>query len=167
MANVSDPGSAAPPRDSPSEAPNSSESPEQAFASLHQRLDEFGDYLAYYLITRLDALKFAVKRRLLTGALGLIAVLAAAGTIITAVCLLCEGISDGLSVLFGHRWLGEIVTGVLLLGGVAIAGWISVERLVHGPHLRTVKRYEELRRRQRERYGRDVKDRAHEEADHG
>jgi len=163
-----DPASPTPPETDQAEAqPEQGKSPEEVFASLRERFDEFVDYAVYYLITRLDALKFAIKRRIFTASLIAVAVLAGAGAIITALVLLAEGVCDGLSDLLGHRWAGELVTGALLLGIVAIVGVKAVNRFITGPHLRTVRQYEELRRRQRERRGRDVTDRAREGESHG
>jgi hypothetical protein len=168
MATTPDPASsAAPENDRSQDSKSRVESPEEASAALHERLDEFVDYAVYYLLTRLDALKFAIKRRILSASIVLIAVLAAAGIIVTAVVLLCEGICDALTDLLGHRWAGELVTGVLFLATVGILGSIAVKRLISGPHQRTVLQYEELRRRQRARYGRDVNQRAREDDGHG
>ena len=119
------------------------------------------------LLCQLDALNFAIKRRILTASIMAVTVLAAAGAIVTAVVLLCEGICDGLSSLLGHRWAGELVTSLLLLGLVVVAGAIAVNKLFIGPHKKIVDRYEKLRRRQRERHGRDVRDRAREEKTRG
>jgi len=168
MAKSPEPASSAPPDDGPVKAPGERpDSPEEAFASLRGRLDEFVDYAVYYLICQLDSLKFAIKRRILTASIMAVTVLAAAGAIVTAVVLLCEGICDGLSSLLGHRWAGELVTSLLLLGLVAVAGAIAVNRLFIGPHQELVDTYKERRRRQRQRHGHDVRDRARKDKTHG
>jgi hypothetical protein len=168
MAKSRDPGKRAPPEDDRVRSgPDPKDSPEEAFASLRGRVDEFVDYAVYYLICQLDALKFAIKRRILTASIMAVTVLAAAGAIVTAVVLLCEGICDALSSLLGHRWAGELVTSLLLLGLVAVAGAIAVNKIFIGPHQKMVDRYEEMRRRQRDRHGRDVHDRAGEDRTHG
>lgn len=160
MAIQSDPPDASPDSDRAKPSPGPTDSPEAAFQRIHKHLDEFADYLLYYLLARFEAFKFAIKRRILMASIVAVAVLAAAGMIITAVFLLCQGISDGLSDLFHHRWAGELATGVLLLGGVSLCGFLAVNHLINGPHRATVRRYEELRRRQRRRHGHDVKERA-------
>ena len=143
--------------------PDPADSPDEAFASLHNRFDEFVDYAIYYLISRLDALRYAFKRRILIASIMAVTVFAAAGAIVTAVVLLCEGICDALSAMLGHRWAGELVTSLLLLGLVAVAGSIAINRLFIGPYHKLVDRYDELRRRQRQRHGRDVRDRARDD----
>ncbi|MGD0388739.1 MAG: hypothetical protein ABSC42_07275 [Tepidisphaeraceae bacterium] len=156
----SDRANSAPPENDPaesrSESPEPDASAEEASTSLRSRLEELADYFAYYLASRIDALKLAVKRRIIFGVMVAVAALAGAGAIVTAVVLLCEGICDGLSVFLGHRWAGELATGVLLLGALALIGYLILSRLIRQSRRRTIGKYEEFRARQRERYGRDV-----------
>jgi len=156
-------GGSQPDQSPPSDAP----SPEEIFASLRSRVEEFSDYAVYYLLSKIDAIKFAIARRIMVASFIAIGVLAAAGAIVTAVVLVCEGICDGLSELLGRRWAGELATGAVLLGGVVVLGWIAVRKFAGRPHLSSVKRFEYLRRRQKERRGRDVDDRNAEEVYHG
>jgi hypothetical protein len=144
------------PSDSPAECPEPAAPTDEAFASMRSRLEEVADYFAYYLDSRIDALKLAVKRRIILGVMVAVAALAGTGAIVTAVVLLCEGICDGLSVLLGRRWAGELATGVLLLGALALVGYLILSRLIRQSRRRTIGKYEAYRARQRERYGRDV-----------
>jgi len=171
----SDHANSAPPENDPAESPSDSpaESPEpdpatdEAFASLRNRLEELADYFAYYLTSRIDAIKLSIRWRIIWGSLMGVAVLAGAGAIVMAVVLLCEGISDGLSVILGRRWAGELATGVLLLGFVALVGYLIVRRLIRQSRRRTLGKYEAYRARQRDRYGRDVADQGGDGEDHG
>jgi hypothetical protein len=173
MATTPDPASASSPEDEedvasePNRSSPGAHSPEEIFASLRSRVEEFADYAVYYLLSKIDAIKFAIEWRIMVGSFVAIGVLAAAGAIVTAVVLVCEGICDGLSELLGHRWAGELVTGAVLLGGVAVIGWIAVAKFAGRPHLSSVKRFEFLRRRQKDRRGRDVTDRNAEEVFRG
>ncbi|MGD0139743.1 MAG: hypothetical protein ABSD28_12770 [Tepidisphaeraceae bacterium] len=142
--------------ESPAECPEPAAPTDEAFASLRNRLEELADYFAYYLSSRIDALKLAVKRRIILGVMVAVAVLAGAGAIVMAVVLLCEGICDGLSVILGHRWAGELATGVLLLGALALVAYLMLSRLIRQSRLRTIGKYEAFRARQRDRFGRDV-----------
>jgi len=148
-------------------SPSGAPSPEEIFASLRSRTEELADYAVYYLLSKIDAIKFAIARRIMVGSIIAIAVLAAAGAIVTAVVLVCEGICDGLSELLGRRWAGELATGAVLLGGVAVLGLIAMRKFAGRPHLSSVKRFEFLRRRQKDRRGRDVTDRNAEEVIRG
>jgi hypothetical protein len=123
---------------------------------MRDRISELVDYFLYYISARIDTLKFAVKKRIFTASWIAIGVLAGAGAIITAVVLLCEGVCDGLSVLFGHRWAGELATGVLLLGGVAGIGYGIVWQLIRSSHLKSMAKYEGMRKKEREKFGRDT-----------
>jgi hypothetical protein len=127
---------------------------------MRDRISEVVDYFLYYISARIDSLKFAFKRRVFIASWIAIAVLAAAGAIITGVVLLCEGICDGLSVLFGHRWAGELTTGVLLLGVVAVGGFGAVGHLIRRSHLKSMAKYEAMSKKERERFGRDATGRA-------
>ena len=147
---------------SESESRQQPQSPEESLKMLGKRAGELFEFAAYYFATRVDAFKVAIKRRIVTASIISVAVLAAAGAIVTATALLCEGICDALTELFGRRWAGELATGVLLLGLVGITAFFGINRIIKESHLRTTLRYEAWRRKQRERYGRDVDDRAKE-----
>ncbi len=155
------------PAESPTESPEPAAPEDEAFASLRTRLEELADYVAYYLSSRIDALRMSIRWRIIWGWLIGVAVLAGAGAIVTAVALLCEGICDGLSELLGRRWAGELATGVLLLGIVALVGYLIVSRLVRRAHRRITNKYEAFRARQRERYGRDVTSHGGDGESHG
>ncbi|MGA2442372.1 MAG: hypothetical protein ABSH08_15570, partial [Tepidisphaeraceae bacterium] len=64
--------------ESPAECPEPAAPTDEAFASLRNRLEELADYFAYYLSSRIDALKLAVKRRIILGVMVAVAVLAGA-----------------------------------------------------------------------------------------
>ncbi len=134
---------------------------------IRQRISELIDYFFYYISARIDTLKFAVKRRIFIASWIAIAVLAGAGAIITAVALLCEGVCDGLSVLFGHRWAGELATGTMLILVVAGGGYGAVWYLIRQSHLKSMAKYEAMRRKEREQFGRDATERAHNGDRHG
>ncbi len=134
---------------------------------MRDRISELVDYFLYYISARIDTLKFAIKKRIFTASWIAIAVLAGAGAIITGVVLLCEGICDSLSVLFGHRWAGELATGALLLGVVAGGGFIAVRHLIQQSYLKSLGKYEAMRKKERERFGRDAAARTAERANHG
>jgi hypothetical protein len=123
---------------------------------IRQRISELIDYFFYYISARIDTLKFAVKRRIFIASWIAIAVLAGAGAIITAVALLCEGVCDGLSVLFGHRWAGELATGAMLILVVAGGGYGAIWYLIRRSHLKSMAKYEAMRRKEREQFGRDA-----------
>lgn len=157
MATTPDPARhSAPESDQAQESASRQRSPEEAFASLRTRIEELIDYSIFYATSRWDALKLRIKRRIFIASMLAVSVLAAAGAIVTAVVLLAEGICDAFTVLLGHRWMGEVVTALFLLGLVAGSALFGVTRLSTKSHQRAVKKYDDLRRHQRERRGHDV-----------
>jgi|HubBroStandDraft_1064217.scaffolds.fasta_scaffold401231_2 hypothetical protein len=135
---------------------------EDVIHSLHVRFGELFDFAVYYLVSRIDAAKLYVKRKILWLSVIALAVLACAGATVTAVVLLCAGIADGLSELFGHRWAGELATGIILLGATAGAGSLLMNRLVGQSHQERIAKFEAMRARHRRRHGRDIADVARE-----
>jgi hypothetical protein len=91
-----------------------------------------------------------------------VGVLAVAGMVVTAIVLICDGICDGLSLLFHHRWIGELVTGVLVLLIVVAVGWLGLRQVFALSHAKTSAKYDALRQRQRADFGQDVAQRADE-----
>jgi hypothetical protein len=152
-----DPAHSAPPDpDQATEAHDQPRSPDEAFTFLRERFEQLVDYASYYLAARRDALKIAATRGILLAVGGILALVILAAVIATSAVLICVGISDGLSVLFGHQWIGELLTGLLIITVIAGSALI-VMKVISGRSLRmTVEKYEKLRRLQRERYGRDV-----------
>lgn len=159
------PESTAPPQANPPD--RDQRTTEEVFQTLHLQFRELLDYLVYYIASRIDAVKFYIKRRILWMAMVALGVLAGAGAIVTAVVLLCEGIADSLSALFGRRWAGELATGVLLLGATVIIGYFALNNLISQSHRERVAKFEEFRARHRQRYGHDVADRAHQHGEGG
>jgi hypothetical protein len=146
------------PKDQASERARGESSPPDPLADMRARISEVVEFFLYYISARIDTLKYAIKKRIFVASWIAISVLAAAGAIITAVVLLCEGICDGLSVLFGHRWAGELATGVLLLAVVFAGGFGAVNHLIQRSQRKSIAKYEA--RRRKERYARDAADQA-------
>ena len=85
--------------------------------------------------------------------------------IATAAGLMIVGIAEGLGRLFGDRyWLGDLVTGLLVLSVIGGAAWFMMKKLTGSWRSQTVKKYEQRKQTQRVRFGHDVKDRATEGA---
>jgi hypothetical protein len=133
---------------------------EDVIRTLYLRLGELFDYAAYYLLTRIDAGKHYLKRKILWLSIVALTVLACAGATVTAVVLLCAGVADGLSDLLGHRWAGELLTGVLLLAVTAGAGYWLMNHLVGQSKRERMMKFEKMRARHRQRYGHDIADAA-------
>jgi hypothetical protein len=152
---VSEPES--PQTEGPSAAPSQENRPQpHPLEELRDSVAELLDYLQYYISARIDSAKYAIRRRILVGSMIAVAVLAGAGVIVTSVVLVCEGICDGLSVLLGHRWAGELVTGFLFLAVAGGGAYIALSRMIGSSHRRIIAKYEAMQEQQRQRFGRDV-----------
>jgi hypothetical protein len=130
-------------------------------ATLRRALAELQDYVAYYLAARADALKLQVRTILIYVALGLVAGLAGAGALITAMVLTLNGVANGLALLLGgHIWAGQLIAGlgVLILAAVTIV--FGLRYLTNSSRGRTMKKYEHWRTDQRAQFGHDVVQRA-------
>lgn len=150
----------------PPDEPNGRGAPaswREVLASMVERLGEIRDYVGYYAETKSDGVKQQAIWAGIYAALGILAGLIGAAVLVTATVLLVNGIAGGLAALFGHReWLGQLVTGLLLLGlfaGGAVVG-LKVLRASFKKKLRA--KYEQRHQEQRGRFGADVPQRARE-----
>jgi hypothetical protein len=130
--------------------------PGESLHAAQRKFEELFQYVLYYLTAKADVLKVQMIRRLVVLATLAVAGLAVAVAIVTAVVLLCLGISDGFAALFGHRWIGELVTALLLLGIVVVASAVIIKSVFGSMHRQTVMRYEAMRRKQQRMHHRDV-----------
>lgn len=130
-------------------------------APLRIYLAELQDYAAYYLAARADALKLQARTILTYGVLGLMAGMAAAAGLITAVVLALGGIANGLGQLMGGRiWAGQLITGLGVLIIAAATVVIGLRSVTNSSRRRTMAKYEHWRNQQRAQFGHDVVGRA-------
>jgi hypothetical protein len=116
--------------------------------SLRHHIDELVAGIQIYIQSQIDLVKLTIRRGVVLTAIFIVTVLGAASVFVTAVVLLCMGISDVISELTGHRWIGEIGTGVLVVGGGALAAAITVKIRDRRAHRRTLEKYETLNRQE-------------------
>lgn len=76
--------------------------------------------LSRYVALQRDHLKSQVRRGVLIGVAGCVGLVVLLAAMFDAVLLTLQGIAGGLADLFGGRvWVGNLTTGLLLLGGFA------------------------------------------------
>jgi hypothetical protein len=120
-------------------------------------LTELQNYAAYYLSARADALKLQARSIAIYAVLGLLAALAGAAGLITAVVLTLDGMANGLGYLMGGRiWAGQLVTGLGILVVAAATVVIAMRYLTNSSRKRTMAKYEHWRNDQRAQFGHDV-----------
>jgi hypothetical protein len=126
---------------------------------------ELKEYATLYLMARVDGVKRTLRNIGLYAALGVVGLIVGGAMLATAAAMIVIAIGQVLGILFGGRiWLGYLVTGVLILTAVGIAAWIVMKKLTDSWRSKTMAKYEQLKQSQRERFGRDVSERARAEA---
>ena len=138
-------------------------SPKDVMASILERVGEIREYVSYYAETKTDGFKQSATWAGIYAALGVLGGLIGAAVLITATVLLVNGIAGALAALFNHtEWLGQLVTGLLLLGLFA-GGVVFGLKALRGSFKKKLRaKYEQRHQEQRARFGADVPQRARE-----
>jgi uncharacterized membrane protein YidH (DUF202 family) len=116
-------------------------------------------YLAHYFAARSDAVKARLQTAALRAGLLLGAAATAIALVVIGVVFVALGVAHGLNVLFGTQWAGELVTGLLLLVGLASGVWASLHFLRVRSRKRIRREYERRREHERRTVGKDVAER--------
>jgi hypothetical protein len=105
---------------------------------------------------RLDALKASARKIAILAVAGILAVFVLIGVVVAAAVLLCQGIAHGLaSLLGGQLWLGELLTGLLIIFGGAAGGFIGAKYMLKAWHRQSVKKFEKQKADFKARFGHD------------
>jgi uncharacterized membrane protein len=124
---------------------------------LFKHLAEVREYALLYLESRKDQIRVRIQKGILFAGLGLVALAVAATALIVSVVLLIGGIAGGVAWLLGARpWLGQLITGTVVLGGTALGMWLLARRLTAASRRHLTEKYERKRRELRERFGRQA-----------
>jgi hypothetical protein len=133
----------------------------EAFHRIKDDAAELKEYAGYYLSAKIDGFRRTLRNLGLYAALGVLGLIAGGAIIATAAGLLIVGFARGLGALFGGMyWLGDIVAGIVVLAIIAGAVWFMMNKLTGVWKSQTVKKYEQRKQSQRERFGHDIDDRA-------
>jgi hypothetical protein len=133
------------------------ETPSEAFHAAKRSFEELQEYVGYYISAKVDALKVAATNAAIMAVLGIVAGLAGAALVVTAVVYLVRGIAEALTALFGgHAWIGDLVTAIILLGAVVGSLMFVMKKMTHSSRERTLKKYAARQQQQRARFGEDV-----------
>jgi hypothetical protein len=140
--------------------------PTAPLADAAANLREIPDYLEYWLTAKLNQLRLWTRKVRRAVYLSFLSLVAVATGVAAGVFLLCRGVSDAISVLVGRRWLGDLLTGLLLLAVLAVAVPFAMARSARISRLKTFAAYEYRRRRHREKHGTDVHERSQKKSNH-
>lgn len=124
---------------------------------LVKQLHELEEYASYYVAAKTDSARLSLRNAVLRMSFAVLGFVVIAGLIITGAWFVLEGTAEGVSALFGGRlWVGNIVTGALLLVGMGLALYCAVAIRRTASRKRVVRKYEQRQARQRARFGRSA-----------
>lgn len=118
-------------------------------ANLRRQIGEF-------LAIQGDRAKLKVRRTLLHALLGCLAGIVGLTVLIAAAVVFVLGVSDGLAVLLGNVWAGELATGGGLLILCALAIWAGARSLIRASLRRTIEKYECRRKKEHNHMAREA-----------
>jgi hypothetical protein len=136
-------------------------SPSESLKEAASRFAELKEFAAYYVAAKLDGVKVTVRNVGIYAALGIVGLIAASAVITTAVVLLLVGLAMGIGKIFNpdQYWVGAVVVGLLVLGGLAGGIIFGLKKLTNTFRKQLVQKYENRQRDQRTNFGEDVRGR--------
>ena len=138
---------------------------DESTEGVGERLAELQSYVSYYVAAQVDRAKVIARTAVIFGVLGAIGALVGAAVVITSAVLLVVGIAGGLgAVCGGHGWIGDLITAVLILGGLVAGVLLVSKKLTKTSRGKLVQTYEQRASKQRDSFGADVHQRAGERA---
>jgi hypothetical protein len=98
--------------------------------------------------------------------LGILGAVVGLGLLITAVVLLLSGLAGAIGEMFDpdRPWAGALIVGFVVLAGTFAGVIILMKSITGSSRKRTIEKYENRKRDERNLYGRDVQERAREQA---
>src|SRR5688572_3577976 len=135
--------------------------PADAFKEVGARLGELKEFASYYVAAKLDSYKVTFRNLGIYAALGIVGLIAGSAIITTAAVLLLVGLALAIGKPFNpdQPWVGAIVVGLLVLGGLTGGIIFFMKKLTSTSRKRVVEKYENRQRDQRIFYGEDVRGR--------
>jgi hypothetical protein len=138
-----------------------SHSPAEAFKDVGFRLGELKEFASYYVAAKADAWKVTFRNLGMYAALGIVGLIAGSAIISTAAVLLLVGLAIAIGKPFDpdQPWVGAIVVGLLVLGGLAGGIIYFMKSMTNTSRKRLLEKYENRQRDQRIQFGEDVRGR--------
>lgn len=141
--------------------------PAEAFKQASARLGELKEYASLYVAAKLDGLKLTLRNIVLYAVLGLVGAIAGVTMIVTATVYLLSGLAGAIGEIAldpYEWWTGRLIVGALVLGVTFGGIFFLMKRLTGSSRKRTIEKYEDRKRTERQLYGHDVQERAREQA---
>jgi hypothetical protein len=97
----------------------------------------------WYLQATADSFRLTVRQMALRGVLAVLGLVVGVAFLVTASVLTLNGLAGGIAVaLDGRLWAGQLITGLVLLIGVALASWLAIRKITANSRRRTIEKYE-------------------------
>jgi hypothetical protein len=144
-----------------SDANGSDPDPKEAFKEVGLRLAELKEFAAYYVAAKIDGYKVTARNLGVYAALGIVGLIAGSAIISTAAVLLLVGLALAIGKPFDpdQPWVGAVVVGLLVLGGLAGGIIFFMKKLTATSRKKLVEKYENRQRDERIQFGEDVRGR--------
>jgi hypothetical protein len=134
--------------------------PTESLKEAASRIAELKEFASYYVGAKFDGIKVSVRNLGIYAGLGIVGLIAASAIITTAVVLLLGGLAWGIGdLLWDKYWLGALIVGLLVLGGLAGGVIFGMKKLTNTFRKQLVQKYENRQRDQRINFGEDVRGR--------
>jgi hypothetical protein len=144
-------------------------SPAEALKQASGRLGELKEYVGLLVAAKVDAVKLTLRKIVFYAILGIVAGLIGVAMIVTAAVYVLSGLAGAIGALFPERygwWAGQLIIGILVVGGTLVGVMLLTKSLTGSSRKRTIEKYENRKRDERNLYGHDVAERARQQAEH-
>jgi hypothetical protein len=144
-------------------------SPADALKDASTRLGELKEYVSLLVAAKVDGVKLTVRKIVFYAILGVVAAVIGVAMLVTAAVYVLSGLAGAIGELFPEPyewWAGRLIVGVLVVGGTLVGVLLLTKSLTGSSRKRTIDKYENRKRVERNLYGHDVADRARQQAEH-
>ena len=142
-------------------------SPAEALKNASARLGELKEYVSLLVAAKVDGVKLTLRKIVFYAILGVVAAVIGVAMLVTASVYVLSGLAGAIGELFPEPyewWAGRLIVGILVVGGTLVGVMLLTKSLTGSSRKRTIEKYENLKRIERDVYGHDVAERAREQA---
>ena len=141
-------------------------SPAEALKQASSKLGELKEYAGLLVAAKVDGLKLTLRKIVFYAILGIVAALIGVAMLVTASVYVLSGLAGAIGELFPEPyewWAGRLIVGILVVGGTLVGVMLLTKSLTGSSRKRTIEKYENRKRDERNLYGHDVAERARQQ----